>query len=66
MKRQLIADILSRATDPTFGINNCRPGADTELATLQINFFGQILSAVLLNPEGKGLMITYPEDSIFV
>jgi hypothetical protein len=39
MKRQLIADTLSRVTDPTFAINNCRPGADTELATLQINFF---------------------------
>jgi hypothetical protein len=66
MKRQLIADTLSRVTDPTFVINNCRPGADTELATLQINFFGQILSAVLLNPEGKGLIITHPEDSLFV
>jgi hypothetical protein len=66
MKRQLIADTLSRVTDPTFGINYCRPGADTELATLQINFFEQILSAVLLNPEGKGLIITHPEDSLFV
>jgi hypothetical protein len=37
-----------------------------ELATLQINFFEQILSAVLLNPEGKGLFITYPEDALFV
>jgi hypothetical protein len=37
-----------------------------ELATLQINFFEQILSAVLLNPEGKGLVITHPEDALFV
>jgi hypothetical protein len=66
MKLQLIADTLSQVTDPTFGINNCRPGADTELATLQVNFFEQILSAVLLNPEGKGLIIIHPEDSIFV
>jgi hypothetical protein len=66
MKQQLIADTLSRVTDPAFVINNCRPGADMELATLQINFFEQILSAVLLNPEGKGLIITHPEDSLFV
>jgi hypothetical protein len=66
MKRQLLADILSQVTDPTFGIDNCRPGADTELATLQINFFEHILSAVLLNLEGKGLIITHPEDSLFV
>jgi hypothetical protein len=37
-----------------------------ELATLQINFLKQILSAVLLNPEGKGLVITHPEDALFV
>jgi hypothetical protein len=37
-----------------------------ELATLQINFFKQILSAVLLNPEGKSLVITHPEDALFV
>jgi hypothetical protein len=37
-----------------------------ELATLQINFFEQILSAVLLSPEGKGLVITHPEDALFV
>jgi hypothetical protein len=66
MKRQLTADTLSRVTDPTFRLANCRPGADTELATLQINFFEQILSAVLLNSEGKGLVITHPEDSLFV
>jgi hypothetical protein len=66
MKRQLIADTLSRVTDPTFELTNCRTGADMELATLQINFFEQILSAVLLNPEGKGLVITHPEDALFV
>jgi hypothetical protein len=66
MKSQLIADTLSRVTDPTFRIANCRPGADTELASLQINSFEQILSAVLLNPEGKGLIITHPEDALFV
>jgi hypothetical protein len=33
---------------------------------LQINFFEQILSAVLINPEGKGLVITHPEDALFV
>jgi hypothetical protein len=36
------------------------------LATLQINFFEQILSIVLLNPEGKGLIITHPKDALFV
>jgi hypothetical protein len=66
MKRQLIADTLSQVTDPTFRITTCRTGADMELATLQINSFGQILSAVLLNPEGKGLIITHPEDALFV
>jgi hypothetical protein len=66
MKRQLIANTLSRVTDPTFRITNCRARADMELATLQINFFEQILSAVLLNSEGKGLVITHPEDSLFV
>jgi hypothetical protein len=30
MKRQLIADTLSRVTDPTFKIITCRTGADTE------------------------------------
>jgi hypothetical protein len=66
MKRQLIADTLSQVMDPTFRIATCRSGADTELAELQINFFKQILSAVLLNPEGKGLIITHPEDALFV
>jgi hypothetical protein len=70
LKRQLlIADTLnnvSAITDPTFRITNCRAGADMALATLQINFFEQILSAVLLNPEGKGLIITHPEDALFV
>jgi hypothetical protein len=64
-KRQLIADTLLRVTDPTFRITNCRARADMELATLQINFFKQILSAVLLNPEGKGL-VTHPEGALFV
>jgi hypothetical protein len=66
MKRQLIADTLLRVTDPTFRITTCRTEADMELATLQIDFFQQILSAVLLNPEGKGLIITHPEDVLFV
>jgi hypothetical protein len=66
MKRQLIADTLLRVTDPTFRITNCRTESDMELATLQINFFEQILSAVILNPEGKGLIITHPEDALFV
>jgi hypothetical protein len=66
MKRQLIANTLSRVMDPTFSIATCRSGADTELAELQINFFEQILSAVLLNPEGKGLISTNPEDALFV
>jgi hypothetical protein len=66
MKRQLIADTLSQVTDPTFKLTNCRTGADMELATLQINDLEQILSAVLLNPEGKGLVITHPEDALFV
>jgi hypothetical protein len=59
-------ELITADLGQTLGINNCRPGADTELATLQVNFFKQILSAVLLNPEGKGLIITHPEDSIFV
>jgi hypothetical protein len=33
---------------------------------LQVNFFKQVLSAVLLNPEGKGLIINHSKDSIFV
>jgi hypothetical protein len=47
MKRQLIADTLSRVTEPTFKVTNCRTGADMELAKLQVNFFKQILSAML-------------------
>jgi hypothetical protein len=66
MKRQLIADTLSRVTEPTFKVTNCRTGADMELAKLQVNFFKQILSAVLLNPEGIGLIITHPEDALLV
>jgi hypothetical protein len=66
MKRQLIADTLSRVTESTFSLATCRVGADHELAMLQINFFEQILSAVLINPEGKGLVITHPEDALFV
>jgi hypothetical protein len=66
MKRLLIADTSSRVTDPTFRLTNCRTEADMELATLQINFFKLIPSAVLLNPEGKGLVITHPEDALFV
>jgi hypothetical protein len=67
MKRQLIADTLQRVIDPTFQIaTSCRLGSDKELGELQINFFEQILSAVLLNPEGKGLVTTHPEDSLYV
>jgi hypothetical protein len=66
MKRQLIANTLSRVTEPTFKIRTCITGLDTELAKLQVNYFEQILSAVLLIPEGKGLMITHPEDALFV
>jgi hypothetical protein len=66
LKRQLIADILLQVTEPTFKVTNCRTEADMELAKLQVNFFEQILSAVLLNPEGKGLIITHPEDALFV
>jgi hypothetical protein len=39
MKRQLIADTLSRVTESTFSLATCRAGADHELAMLQINFF---------------------------
>jgi hypothetical protein len=56
MKRQLIADTLSRVTDPTFSLATCRAGADHELAML----------CVLINPEGKGVVITHPEDALFV
>jgi hypothetical protein len=66
IKRQLIADTLSRVKDPTFKVTNCRTGADMELAKLKVNFFEQILSAILLNSEGKGLIITHPEDALFV
>jgi hypothetical protein len=65
MKRQLIADTLSRVIEPTFTLATCRPETDHELAMLQINFFEQILSAVLLNPEGKGLVPTHPEEVLF-
>jgi hypothetical protein len=34
VKRKLIADTLSRVTDPTFTLANCRTGTDMELATL--------------------------------
>jgi hypothetical protein len=66
MKQQLIAVTLSRVTYPTFKLANCRTGMEMELATLQINFFEQILSAVLLNPEGKGLVINHSDDALFV
>jgi hypothetical protein len=66
MKRQLIADALRRVMEPTFRITTYRSGAYTELAELKINFFKQILSAVLLNPEGKGLIITHSDDALFV
>jgi hypothetical protein len=66
MKRQLIADTLSQVMEPAFKITTCRTGADMELATLQINFFEYILSAVLFYPEGKGLIITHPEDALFI
>jgi hypothetical protein len=66
MKRQMIANTLSRVMEPTFRIATCRSRADMELPELQINFFEQILSAVLLNPEGKGLIITHPEDALFI
>jgi hypothetical protein len=67
MKRQLIADTLQRVMDPTFTIaTSCRLGSDKEFGDLQINFFEQILPAVLLNPEGKGLVTTHPEDALYV
>jgi hypothetical protein len=66
MKRQLISDTLSRVTQPMFSLAMCRAGADHELAMLQINFFEQILSSVLIDPEGKGLVATHPEDALFI
>ena len=67
MKRQLIADNLWRVATPNWTIaKDCAPGADTELGDLQLNYFEQILSAVLQNPEGKGLTTTHPEDSLYV
>jgi hypothetical protein len=66
IESQLIADTLLRVAEPTFKITTCRTGADTELAKLQVNYFEQILSAVLLNPVGKGLMITHQEDALFI
>jgi hypothetical protein len=66
MKRELVSDTLSRVMEPSFSLATCQAGTDHELAMLQINFFEQILSAVLLNPEGKGLVTTHPEDALFV
>jgi hypothetical protein len=66
MKRQLLEDRLSRVIDPNFSLSACRPGSDLELAKLQLNFFEQILTAVLQNAEGKGLITTHPEDSLYV
>jgi hypothetical protein len=64
--KKLLADTLSRVTEPTFSLATCQAGADHELAMLQINFSEQILSTILINPEGKGLVITHPEDALFV
>ena len=67
MKRQLKADNLWRVATPQWTIaKDCKPGSDTELGELQLNYFEQILAAVLLNPEGKGLTTTHPEDSLYV
>lgn len=57
--------IITKRTQ-SFSILNCRPRSDSELAALQINFFEQILFAVLLNPEGKDLVITHPEDMLLI
>ena len=67
MKRQLKADRLWRVAAPNWTIaKNCSTGSDTILAELQLNYFEQILAAVLQNPEGKGLLTTHPEDSLYV
>jgi hypothetical protein len=66
MKQQLLEDRLSRVTDPKFSLITCRSGSDQELAKLQLNFFEQILTTVLQNAEGKGLITTHPEDSLYV
>ena len=67
MKRQLKADTLHWVTKPGWTIAlNCDAGSDEELGMLQLNFFEQILSAVLQNPKGKGLITTHPEDSLYV
>lgn len=66
MKRQLIADTLSRVIDPAFTLVKCQAGSDLELGELQINFLKQILSAVLLNSKGKGLVTTHPEDALYI
>lgn len=71
-RRQLIQDALERVTLPTFNpvltSSTCslRKGPDTELARLQVNYFKQILCVVLQNPEGKGLLMTHPEDALYV
>jgi hypothetical protein len=66
MKRQLLEDRLSRVADPKFSLITCCSGSDQELAKLQLNFFKQILTTVLQNAEGKGLITTHPEDSLYV
>ena len=66
MKRQLISDTLHRVTSSKFATLNCRAGSDRALGMLQLNFFEQILSAVLQNPEGKVLITTHPENSLHV
>jgi hypothetical protein len=65
-RRQLIEDKLSRVTDPAFTIKGCRRGSDEDLAELQVNFFAQILSAVLQNAEGKSLVTVHPDNPLYV
>ena len=67
MKSQLKADMLYLITKGGWTIaSNCDPGSDEELGLLQLNFFKQILFAVLQNPKGKGLRNIHPEDSLYV
>jgi hypothetical protein len=65
-KRQLIEDKLSRVMDPAFTITGCRSGSDEDLADLQVNFFAQVLSAVLQNAEGKGLVTVHPDNPLYI
>ena len=60
MNRQATLDRILRLIDPHFMNTSILPGSDTDLFTLQITYFSQVLDIVLQTTKGRSLVRQNP------